>query len=150
MQIEGDTDLYAENTIIQPFETESSINQVQHGPAIAAIYTNRVSVNLWFWPSVRFIYAPRYVARTSPHRWGFYPKYWSTWHPYRHTIFYAKAAPRRSYFHRVASRRVIVARNVYLLKRRHSTIVIHNNRKTVVLKESKKAKTSKVYKHKRR
>ncbi|NRT15182.1 hypothetical protein HNP99_001529 [Flavobacterium sp. 28A] len=150
LQIEGDTDLYAENTIIEPFETESSMNQVQHGPAIAAINTNRVSVNVWFWPSVRFIYAPRYVAWTSPHHWGFYPKYWSTWHPYRHTIFYAKAAPHRSYFHRVASRRVIVARNVYLPKRRHSTIVIHNNRKTVVIKESKKAKTSKVYKHKRR
>ncbi len=114
LQIEGDTDLYPENTIIEP------------------------TVNVWLWPSVRFLYGPRYVVWVSPYRWGYYPRWWRPWRPIAHPVFYAHCAPHRVYYRPVASRRVVVARRAYAPRRHSSTLVVHNRRGTTVVHKNRR------------
>lgn len=152
LQIEGDTDLYPENTIVEPYETQEVLNAVKRGPAMPDVSTYDATVNVWFWPSIRLMYAPTYVAWVSPYRWSAYPKYWRSWKPYRHTVFYNRAAAHRVYCRPVSVRRVAVARKIYLPKRKHSAIVVHTTQKTVVVnaKTAKKIKAKKVSKRKKR
>ncbi|WP_309609192.1 hypothetical protein [Flavobacterium sp.] len=140
LQIEGDQDLYAENTIAEPYDVSEKMNQGKGGPSLSEIISTRIIVNVWFWPSVRYIYAPRYVAWKSPHRFGFYPRWWKPWRPFRYATFYTRAAPHRVYYHRTPICRLVIVRKVYAPRRNHSTIVIHkNNHKTVVLKSNNRS-----------
>ena len=138
LQIDGDNELYAENTIVEPFDTQDSIDKSKSGPAMPEIITTNVMVNVWFWPSVRFIYSPRYVVWVSPHRWGFYPRWWKPWRPYRHAIFYTRCAPHRVYYHRTPTHRVFVARKVYSPRRHSSTLIVKNRRGTTVIHKNKR------------
>lgn len=149
LQIEGDSELYAENTIVEPFEIEEKIEKSKGGPNVPEITSTGVVVNVWFWPSVRFLYAPGYVVWVSPHRWGFYPRWWKPWKPYRYSIFYGKCAHHRVYYHRTVTHRVVVARKVYTPRRSKSTVVVHNRRGTTVIHKNKRGKTT-VVKTKRR
>ncbi|MFY8182513.1 MAG: hypothetical protein ACOVLG_12110 [Flavobacterium sp.] len=148
LQIEGDADLYAENTFVEPNEVVESSTGGKGGPSVSELYTKQVIVNVWFWPSVRFLYAPTYVVWHSPWRWGFYPKWWRPWRPYKYHVFYNRCAPHRVYFHRVPTRRVVVAHRIYAPRRNHSTLVVHNNRRTTVVKSNNR-KTTVVTKNKR-
>lgn len=104
LQIIGDEDIYGEEVIVEPEgegEEEAFIdnnyNRSLSGPNIDFYSTapTRVIVNVWFWPSVRFIYAPVYRPWISPWRWRHYPVWWRpwrplawhTWHP-RHRIYH--------------------------------------------------------------
>lgn len=137
LQIEGDADLYAENTIVEPFETDQKLDKSK-GPNTPEIIFTQVIVNVWFWPSVRFLYAPAYVVWVSPHRWGFYPHWFKPWRPFKHSIFYARCGPHRVYFHKTNVRRVVIARNVYTPRRKSSTLVVHNRRGTTVVHRNKR------------
>ena len=137
LQIEGDEDLYAENTIAEPFDVSENGSGGKGGPNLPEIITTRIIVNVWLWPTVRYIYAPRYIAWQSPHRFGFYPRWWKPWRPFRYSLFYTRTAPHRIYYHRTPTRRLVVVRKVYAPRRNHSTIIVHkNNRKTVVVKNN--------------
>jgi hypothetical protein len=149
LQIEGDQELYAENTFVEPFDTQDTIDNSKKGPAMPEVLTTRIMVNVWGWSCVRFIYAPRYVVWASPHRWGFYPRWWRPWSIRPHSIFIKRCAPHYVYFHRVPNRRVIIARKIYTPRRRHTTLVIHNRRKTTVVHKSKH-ENGKVFKIKHR
>ena len=149
LQIEGDTELFAENTIIEPFDVDEKIEKSKGGAAIVQMQPLRVVVNVWFWPSVRFLYAPGYRVWVSPHRWRLYPTWWKPWKPYRHSVFYGRCANHRVFYHRAPVRRVVVARKVYTPKRSRSTIVVHNKRGTTVIHKNKRGKTT-VVKTKRR
>jgi hypothetical protein len=138
LQIEGDKELYAENTIVEPTDSKEKIGGGKGGPSVPEIMTNQVIVNVWFWPCVRFIYAPAYVVWVSPHHWGFYPRWWKPWHPFRHHIFYTRCAPHRVYFHRTPTHRMVVARKVYAPRRHSSTLVVHNRRGTTVIHQNKR------------
>jgi hypothetical protein len=147
LQIEGDPDLYPENTIVEPKEegnayiapqanlyelnTEAVAND--HSVNFYSLQDGRAFVNVWFWPGVRFVYAPGYVAWRSPWRWGLYPKWWKPWRPHNFSNFYGRCAPNRIYFHRVSTRRVGIARGIYSPRRSRSTLIIHNNRKPSVI-----------------
>lgn len=140
LQIQGDEELYAANTIIEPFDIEEkAINSKKGGPSSPQIFTTRILVNVWFWPSVRFIYNTRYVAWESPYRWNKYPIYWKPWKPYRHSIFYGRTAPHRVYYKRTPTQRVVVARKVYMPKRKTTTIVVHKNRKTTIVNKNRRS-----------
>ena len=145
LQIEGDTDLYAENTIVEPTDnTEKGSGHVaQTNPAL-------VVVNVWSWSVVRYIYAPSYVVWVSPYRWRKYPSYWRPWKPSRYTVFYTRTAPHRVYYHRTPTRRVVVARRVYAPRRSHSTVIVQNRRGTTVVHKNKRGKTKVVKTKKRR
>ena len=73
LQIIGDEDIYGEETIVEPTEDDgdiSFVNPAGHGPFAEHINTgNRAIVNVWLWPSVRFVFAPAYVVWASPWRW---------------------------------------------------------------------------------
>jgi hypothetical protein len=130
LQIEGDQDLYAANTIVEPFDTiEKQESTKGGGPAISNLLISRIVVNVWFWPCVQTIYAPAYVVYTSPHRWGFYPKWYKPWRPFRHQIFYANCAPHRLFFGYTTVRRMNVAHKIYAPRRRSTTIIFNNNRR---------------------
>jgi len=168
LQIEGDADLYAENTIIEPKEDGESMIRIQtddmvimnnyeqqdafaqthlkhhNGPSEifypsgnSAWDSRQVFVNVWFWPGVRFVYAPGYIVWRSPWRWGLYPKWWRPWRPVGHRVFYGRCASYRIIYHRVPSRRVVVAHRLYAPRRNHSTFIVHKNRRSAVIIKSK-------------
>lgn len=72
LQIIGDEALYGEQTITKPFGEEKVKNGKDKGPA-AERAPVRIVVNVWLWPSVRFMYAPAYRVWVSPWRWRVYP-----------------------------------------------------------------------------
>ena len=147
LQIEGDTDLYPENSIIEPTDEKESLKPSKGGPNAFETDIQVVTVNVWFWPSVRFLFGPRYVVWVSPYRWGYYPRWWKPWRPIAHSVFYAHCAPHRVYY-RPAGRRVIVARKAYTPRRHSSTLVVHNRRGTTVVHKNRRG-TVKVVKTKR-
>jgi hypothetical protein len=142
LQIEGDSELFAENTIVEPFEMDEKMEKSKGGPNAPEITPTSVVVNVWFWPSVRFIYTPGYKVWRSPFRWGYYPKWWKPWRPYRYSIFYGKCSYHRLHFKRTSTHRIVVARKIYTPKRSKSTLVVHNKRGTTVIQKNKKGKTT--------
>jgi hypothetical protein len=90
LEITGDEQLYAENTIVEPYEVSEAMDKSKSGPAVPEIITSRIIVNVWFWPSIRFLYAPGYVVWVSPHRWAFYPRWWRPWRVHHHHVFYKR------------------------------------------------------------
>jgi hypothetical protein len=137
LQIEGDSDLYAENTIVEPSDIKETITG-EKGPDSGEYKATQIIVNVWLWPSVRFIYGPKYNVWHSPWRWRHYPKWWKPWRPYSYTVFYSNCAPHRMTYHRVPTRRVVVARKVYSPRRHSSTLVVHNRRGTTVIHKNKR------------
>ncbi|VXB51600.1 conserved hypothetical protein [Flavobacterium sp. 9AF] len=149
LQIEGDEDLYAENTIIEPSSIEEKIDKSGKGPNSFEVNPTAIIINVWFWPSVRYIYAPGYVVWKSPYRWRNYPRGWKPWKPYGHTVFYTRCAPHRVHYIRTPTRRVVVARKVYTPRRSRSTVVVHSRRGTTVVHKNKRGKTTVVKTKKR-
>jgi len=179
LQIEGDADLYPENTIVEPKDdgdafvpvhestksyslrlkddlSSNNFNELTVHQAGRSINTaenitagnhssGQVFVNVWFWPGVRYVYAPGYMSWRSPWRWGLYPKWWRPWRPHGFGIFYGRSGPYRVHFHRVPTRRVIVARGIYAPRRSRSTLVIHNNRRaTTIIKKNPRGRVKAV------
>lgn len=147
LQIEGDEALYATNTIVEPEDNAEAIKSSgKGGPSFAEFDTKAtaVIVNVWLWPSVRFLYAPTYIVWVSPYRWGFYPKWWRPWHPFARTVFYTRCAPHRVYFHRTPTRRIVAAHRVYAPRRHASTLVVHNRRGTTVVHKNRNGRVKAV------
>jgi hypothetical protein len=141
LQIIGDEDIYGEELIVEPDgggDEESFIenmnSSVAHGPsADYDPHWPRVVVNVWFWPSVRFVYAPAYRPWISPWRWRHYPGWWRPWRPHPWHVWH----PRRMHYHRpfavVHTHRVTRAHAVYrphrvssvTVRTRHASAVRH-------------------------
>lgn len=148
LQIEGDADLYPENTIIEPTEEKETVKSTKGGPNTFETEVQVIAVNVWLWPSVRFLYGPRYVVWVSPYRWGYYPRWWKPWRPVAHSAFFAHSAPHRVYYRPAASRLVVLARRTYTPRRHSSTLVVHNRRGTTVVQKNRRG-TVKVIKTRR-
>lgn len=135
LQIIGDEEIYGEQVIVEASdegdEVETDEDGKGNGPSFNYNFTeaSRIVVNVFFWPSVRFVYRPAYVPWVSPWRWRHYPGWWRPWRPVRWTVFH----PRRLVYHRhcaiVHTHRVIVAHRVYTPFRTSSVVV--RNRTTV-------------------
>ncbi|HRG18438.1 MAG TPA: hypothetical protein PLP39_05070 [Flavobacterium lutivivi] len=138
LQIEGDIDLYAENTLIEPADEKEALSGSTKGPNIPEIISRPMIINVWFWPSVRFLYAPNYVVWVSPYHWGFYPRWWKPWRPFRHTVFVSKCVVHKTYFRPATTRRVTVVKKVYTPRRHSSTLVVHNRRGTTVVHKNRR------------
>ena len=141
IQIVGDEDIYGEQTIVEPdgggYESaflDFKINSNQSGPNPS--FEKNISgivINVWLWPSVRFVYAPGYRLWVSPWRWHHYPGWWKPWKPYKWHVWH----PYRVHHHRsfvvVHTHRAINAHRVYtpyrsfspVVKTRHSVAVNH-------------------------
>ncbi len=131
LQIIGDEDIFGKQVIAEPFEDEVEVKKKGRGGPSADIVFARVVVNVWLWPSVRFVYAPRYVAWVSPWRWRVYPVWWRPWRPHPWRAFHVRVAPYHRHCHVVTTHRVVHAHKVYAPRRAHSTVV-HSRTTTVV------------------
>lgn len=132
LQIIGDEEVYGESTIVEPFEVEGDDSSGK-GPDGGVLF-KRVIVNVWLWPSVRFIYGPRYQVWVSPFAWRVYPRWWRPWRPRPFSTFYVGVRPFRTSFRVVTAHRVVRAHRVYTPRRRTSTTVV---RKTTVVRNTR-------------
>lgn len=130
LQIIGDDDLYAEDSVAEPFDVDEKTIE-KKGPSTIEVIPTRIIVNVWGWPCVRFIYAPGYRVWVSSVRWSAYPRWWRPWRPFRHTVFVGRCAPHRVHFHRAP--RVVVRHSFYRSHRRSSTVVVKSRRGTTVI-----------------
>lgn len=127
LQIIGDDEMYGEQTIVEASdegdEMESDNEGKGNGPSFNYTEASRIVVNVFFWPSVRFVYRPAYVPWVSPWRYRHYPGWWRPWRPVKWAVFH----PGRLVYHRhcavVRTHRVVVAHRVYTPFRASSTIV---------------------------
>lgn len=138
LQIEGDEDLFAKNTIVEPSIAEKGAVQNLKAESNVTVVENSTTVNVWVWPTVRYLYGPRYVVWVSPYRWRHYPGWWRPWRPVTHRVFYGYGVRYRPHYHVVSVRRVAVARKVYYPRRHSSTLVVHNRRGTTVIHKNKR------------
>ncbi len=118
LQILGDEVLYGEETIIEPYEMEADDDG--RGPAVTV---DRIVVNVFFWPSVRFIYHPGYVVYVSPWRYRHYPGWWRPWRPHSWRRHHSHRAVYRSHYRVAPTHRVVRAHRVYTPHRRTSKVV---------------------------
>ena len=137
LQIIGDEDIYGEQVIVEASDEGDEINNAEGGNSPGGPSANfepfRIVVNVFFWPSVRFVYRPAYTPWASPWRWHRYPTWWKPWRPLTWRVFH----PLRLHYHRhcavVRTHRVVVAHRVYTPFRRTSvtvrtrTTVVRNN-----------------------
>lgn len=149
LQIIGDEDLFGENAIAEPFEVTETLEKGK-GPAFPDITVNRVFVNVWLWPCVRFVYAPRYVVYTSPFRWSMYPNWWKPWRPVKVAVFRSRVIVHNNQYHRTPTYRVVKAKKIYAPRRNHATVVVKNKRGTTVIHKGKRGRTTLVKRNKRR
>lgn len=141
LQIEGDEDLFAKNTIVEPKAVEKgAVQNLKTESNVAVVENNPTVVNVWFWPSVRFLYGPRYAVWISPYGWRRYPGWWRPWRPVAYPVFYGYGVRYRPYYRPIAIRRVTVARGIYYPRRHTSTLVIRNRRGTTVIHEGRRGR----------
>ncbi|MBA4054388.1 MAG: hypothetical protein C0490_06740, partial [Marivirga sp.] len=98
LQIIGDEDIYGEQVIIEPVS--------EKGPVQTAS-SSTVVVNVWTWPSVRYVYAPSYVLWVSPWGWRARPVWYHPWRPLHYRVFYPYRAPYRNHYAVVHTHRVV-------------------------------------------
>jgi len=139
LQIVGDTYLYGPDKYVEPFENETELKG--KGPDSELVFTGRLVVNVWLWPSVRYIYRPGYRPYISPWRWSYYPSYWKPWRPHPWRWHFNKRSRFSIHYHSVSTHRVVRAHRIYTPKRRSSTIIKTKSasRKVVVKKGNRKA-----------
>ena len=133
IQIVGDEDIYGDQVIIEPDGGDdnafiSSPVTYGSGPNLGSddFYKQdggSVVVNVWLWPSVRFVYGPAYRPWISPWRWRYYPGWWRPWRPYAWHVWH----PRCVVYHRpyvvVRTNRIIRANTIYRPVRATSVMV---------------------------
>lgn len=155
LQIVGDEDIYGEQTIVEPTDEEESEKGEGADTEYLIAKKAAVVVNVWVWPSVRFVYRPGYVVWVSPWRWKVYPGWWRPWRPLTWRVFY----PLRWHYHRhfavVHTHRVVHAHRIYnpvratsvTVTKRHSANVKHyRTTRSTTIKTNKgnvKVKTTK-------
>ncbi|WP_343688247.1 hypothetical protein [Chitinophaga sp.] len=129
IQIEGDADIYGESTIAEPLpEAENAFNDspASHGPSVSS--PDGIIVNVWFWPCVRFVYAPAYTVWVSPFTWVAHPVWWRPWRPMPYYEYRPYCVHYNTRYVVVPTRRIPPARFMYRPTRVTSVTVIQRNR----------------------
>lgn len=140
LQIIGDETIYGSTKIVEPFQVKGE-NGGKGGPSVNLGYRT-VVINVWAWPSVRFIFRPSYRVWVSPFRWGYYPRWWTPWRPRPWNVFAPRVVTYRPRYRVVSTHRVVRAHSVYTPVRRTSpvirtrTTVVKGKNKTVVSRKS--------------
>lgn len=127
LQIIGDEDIYGEQKIVEASdegdETGNVTGDKVNGPSANYYESNRIVVNVFFWPAVRFVYRPVYVPWVSPWRWSHYPGWWRPWRPLAWRVYHPRVFVYRRHCAVVYTHRVVAAHRVYTPYRASSTIV---------------------------
>jgi len=114
LQIVGDEDIYGEQTIVEPLEEVKSN---------AGTSTKNVTVNVYTWPSVRYVYGPSYRVWVSPWGWRARPVWYHPWRPVRYHVFHPYHAPYRHRYMVVRTHRTVHAHRIYTPARTTSVSV---------------------------
>ncbi|HHH49396.1 MAG TPA: hypothetical protein ENK52_00270 [Saprospiraceae bacterium] len=122
LQIVGDEALYGEGAIVEPFDETASGGK--GGPNPTELNLVRIVVNVWLWPSVRYVYAPRYHVWVSPFYWRVYPRWWKPWRPHPWRWHHTHCVHYRVGFRLAPSHRVVRAHKVYTPRRTSSRVVV--------------------------
>jgi hypothetical protein len=142
VQIVGDEDIYGVARIVEPSNEEATafndeaydaatmLQDRPHGPN-AAIAPAGIVVNVWFWPVVRYVYAPYYTIWVSPWRWYHYPSWWDPWRPLAWDIYRPICYRYRPMYVVVHTHRVWRAPRIYRPIRVTSPSVYSRNRVVV-------------------
>ncbi|HRD56673.1 MAG TPA: hypothetical protein PK504_01430 [Ferruginibacter sp.] len=142
LQIVGDEDIYGTEVIVEPTGEQNNDNvflgldvenSVVHGPNAENMNSAEMGiiVNVWFWPSVRFIYGPMYRPWISPWRWSYYPMGWRPWKPMRWHVWHPYRRPYYSGYNVVHVHRVGYAHRIYKPHRVTSVTVRTKHARTV-------------------
>ncbi|MFT3823873.1 MAG: hypothetical protein QM731_08125 [Chitinophagaceae bacterium] len=139
VQIIGDEDIYGHETIVEPgaedgksfVYPDKNSSLLAHGPHVVFDYSEPagIIVNVWFWPCVRFVYAPGYVVWVSPWTWMYRPVWWHPWRPYPWHVWHPFY--RRPAFVVVHTRRMPRAQQMYRPVRVSSPMVHTRNQANV-------------------
>jgi hypothetical protein len=138
MQIIGDEDIYGEQLIVEASDgNEEVIEEVNNdnGKGPSGYFEEApgfIVINVWRWPSVRFVYAPAYSPWASPWRWRSHPHWFQPWR----RVGWAAFRPRCFRYHHpgfrvVRTHRVVVAHRGYAPHRRTSAVVRTRHAATV-------------------
>ncbi|MBO9150823.1 hypothetical protein ACFOTA_01275 [Chitinophaga sp. GCM10012297] len=140
VQIVGDEDIYGVSKIVEPSreeetayfegETYSLSDRPAHGPN-ATVEASGLVVNVWFWPFVRYVYAPHYTVWVSPWRWYHYPVWWDPWEPLAWHVYQPICYRYRPHYVVVHTHRVMRAPRIYRPMRVSSPYVYNRNRVVV-------------------
>lgn len=130
VQIEGDRDIYGTTTIAEPEqEGDNSLNQSgQAQPQGPSVNGAGIIVNVWFWPCVRFVYAPAYTVWVSPFTWVYHPVWWHPWRPLPWVVYRPYRVRYVAAYPVVYTRRIQPAVAIYRPVRVTSVTVINRNR----------------------
>jgi hypothetical protein len=138
VQIVGDEEIFGEETIVEPTEDAKAYITVpehsgrQAGPS-ADFSTNAIVVNVWFWPSVRFVYGPVYRPWISPWGWHRHAVWYRPWRP----VYFHVWSPRRAYYRPhyvvVHTHRTVHARRIYTPARVNS-VTVRTHHQTITRK----------------
>lgn len=141
LQIVGDADIYGEEKIVEPASGEMKESKGSKGGSVMAD-AGVIVVNVWAWPSVRYLYVPAYVPYVSPYYYDYYPVWWAPWPPVPYYVYYPY---QRTYYNSyvvVNTRRVTTAHAVY--KPYRTTSVTVTNRHATAVGNYRVTKTNTV------
>lgn len=123
LQIIGDEDIYGEAVIVEPGDGEeeeddafidNGFPQNTGGPNASYFEpARRIVINVWLWPSVRFVYAPVYRPWISPWKWHHYPGWWRPWRPLAWRVWHPFHQPFYAHCAIVRTHRVVRAHSIY-------------------------------------
>lgn len=122
VQIVGDEDLYGTAKIVEPYPYDDMVgtdyydNYYDH-------YSPTVFVNAWAWPSVQFIFAPRYVVWVSPYYYDYYPSWYRPWNPHPYHVWHTRTVVYNRYYCVAPNYRIPEARHYYGARRVSAPIV---------------------------
>lgn len=146
IQIVGDEDIYGEEVIVEPDGGDNKDDKTSKssGPGYDDIFSNDIPivVNVWGWPTVRFVYGPFYTPWVSPWRWRYHPAWWKPWRPLRWHAWHPFHYGYHRSFAVVHTHRVVHAHAVYKPFRTSSVSVRGRHSAAVGNYRVTKAKTS--------
>ncbi len=90
LQIIGDPDLYGQSVVAEPIGPTTYAETAGYS---RTRYANDHYVNVYYWPVVQHMLAPRYRCYVSPYRWSYYPAWWVSWRPISWRIYYPRVRP---------------------------------------------------------
>lgn len=158
LQIVGDEDIYGETVIVEASDGSNDGDDddtKMNGPAFNENYQPTAVVNVWLWPSVRFVYRPVYVPWVSPWRWRHHPSWWRPWRPAPWRVFHPLAYRYHPYCRVVHTHRVVAAHRIYTpyrvtsvtVRTRHAVAVknyrVNRTTRTITGPRGKKVKVTK-------
>lgn len=131
VQIVGDEDIYGESLVFEPKGDDENSTSKQRGPHVYYNSDDIVVVNVWYWPSVRFVYGPIYHPWVSPFRWAYYPAWWRPWRPMAYTTFHPFRIRYHTAFVAAPFHRTVRVHKIYTPARVTSVSVTTRNRSAV-------------------